>query len=71
MHPIGNKTLGLQSEVSKFFEKINYIHPTIKFTMSHTIRDDELLEDRRYHDAVTSFPFLDTSCSIIDYILID
>ena len=42
------------------------MHPTIKFTMSHTTRDDEPLEDRCDCDAMTSIPFLDTSCSIIE-----
>ena len=34
--------------------------------MSHTTRDDEPLEDRCECDAMTSIPFLDTSCSIIE-----
>ena len=34
--------------------------------MSHTTRDDEPLEDRCDCDAMTSIPFLDTSCSIIE-----
>ena len=34
--------------------------------MSHTTRDDELLEDRCDCDSMTPIPFLDTSCSIIE-----
>ena len=47
------------------FEKINNMHP-IKFTMSHPTRDDEPLKDRCDCDAMTSIPFLDTLCSIIE-----
>ena len=48
------------------FDKMKNMHPTIKFTMSHTARDDKPLEDRCDVDAMTSIPFLDTSCSIIE-----
>ena len=34
--------------------------------MRHTTGDDEPLEDRCDSDAITSNPFLDTSCSIIE-----
>ena len=34
--------------------------------MSHTTRDAEPLEDRCDVDVMTSIPFLDTSCSIIE-----
>ena len=34
--------------------------------MSHTSRDDEQLEDRCDCDNMTSIPFVDTSCSIIE-----
>ena len=57
---------GSSRKLHELFEKINNMHPTIKFTMSHTTRDDEPLEDRCDCDAMTSIPFLDTSCSIID-----
>ena len=57
---------GSSRKLHVLFEKINNMHPTIRFTMSHTTRDDEPLEDRCDCDAMTSIPFLDTSCSIIE-----
>ena len=48
------------------FEGINNMHSIIKLIMSHTTRDDEPLEGRCDCDAMTSIPFLDTSCSIIE-----
>ena len=57
---------GSTRKLHDLFEKINNMHPTIRFTMSHTTRDDEPPEDRCDCDAMTSIPFLDTSCSIIE-----
>ena len=34
--------------------------------MSQTTRDDQALDDRCDCDAMTSIPFVDTSCSIIE-----
>ena len=48
---------------SDLYEKINNMHLTINFTMSHTTMDDKPLEDRCDCDAMTSIPyFLDISC---------
>ena len=57
---------GSSRKLQDLLEKINKMHPTINFTMSHTTRDDEPLEDRCHCDAMTSIPFLDTSCSILE-----
>ena len=46
--------------------KKNNMHPTIRFTLNHTTRDYEPLEYICDCDAMTSIPFLDTSCSIIE-----
>ena len=57
---------GSSRKLCDLFEKINNMHPTIKLTMSHTTRDDDPLEDRCDCYDMTSIPFLDTSCSIIE-----
>jgi hypothetical protein len=44
--------------------KINQIHPTIKFTMSHTSLDHEPKEDRCDCPEKKSILFLDVLCSI-------
>ena len=58
--------LGSSRKFHDLFEKINNMHPTIKFTMSHTAKYDEPLEYRCDCDAMTFIFFLDTSCSIIE-----
>ena len=50
----------------RFIIKINNIHPTLKFTMSHTSISSESEEDRCPCYSRNSIPFLDTSCSIKD-----
>ena len=48
----------------KFFEEINKIHPSIKFTMSHTSLPQESKTDRCQCDIKDAISFLDTQCSI-------
>ena len=45
-------------------DEINSIHPTLKFTMSHTAVDSESDENKCECQVQKSIPFLDISCSI-------
>jgi hypothetical protein len=56
--------VGTTKQLHQFFKEINQIHPTMKFTMSHTSVDSEPENDRCDCEAKKSIPFLDTSCSI-------
>ena len=47
-------------------EEINNIHPTLKFTLSHTTPDGEAPEDSCDYPAQKFIPFLDTACSVED-----
>ena len=53
-------TKGLRS----LFEKINQMHPTIKFTMSDTTLEHENKDDKCDCEPLQSIPFLDTLCTI-------
>ena len=55
---------GSTKQLHTLFEEINKIHPTLKFTMSHTSIKDEPLEERCNCEETNSIPFLDTSLSI-------
>ena len=48
-----------------FFEEINQIHPTIKFTMAHTTPKNELMKPPVCQcPQLEAIPFLDTLCQI-------
>ena len=53
---------GTAKKFHEFMEKINQIHPQIKFTFSHTSPNDQ--EDNCSCSHKESLSFLDTSCSI-------
>ena len=55
---------GTTKELHMLLDKINQIHPTIKFTMTHTSREKENLEDTCSCPTLKQIPFLDTLCSI-------
>ena len=51
-------------QLHQFFEEINQIHPTKRFTISHTMITNEPDYDKCEYDLLTSIPFLDTYQSI-------
>ena len=57
---------GSTKELHKLFDLINKMHPTIKFTMSHTSIEGENIEDKCECKETPSIPFLDVSCKIKD-----
>ena len=59
--------LGSISELHLFFEELNKMHPTIKFTMTHTTPVSELNQQSSCACAkIEGIPFLDTFCKIED-----
>ena len=56
--------LGSIQTLHLFLGEINTIHPTIKFTMSHTTPNDQELAPNCSCQKVKSIPYLDTSCEI-------
>ena len=56
--------LGSTKNLHKFFNRINQIHPSIKFTMNHTENIFEAKEDKCSCEPRKSLQFLDTSCTI-------
>jgi hypothetical protein len=56
--------LGSIEKLHLFLDEINTIHPTIKFTMSHTTPNDQELAPNCSCQKVNSIPYLDTSCEI-------
>jgi archaellum component FlaC len=56
--------VGSSKQLHNFFEEINTIHPTIKFTMSHTRNATEDAESCCSCPQQDYVPFLDTSCKI-------
>ena len=56
--------VGSTKQFHKLFEELNTIHPTIKFTMTHTTNPNEDKESRCSCPPQDSIPFLDTSCKI-------
>ena len=60
---------GTIETLHKFLEELNNLHPTIKFTMNHTLPyQKENLDTTTTCDCKPELhlPFLDTSCSIVD-----
>ena len=56
--------VGTTKQLHNLFNEMNAIHPTIKFTMTHTTPKEEGVEDRCNCEPLDSIPFLDTSLSI-------
>ena len=56
---------GTTKQLHKLFEEMNKLHPTLKFTITHTTPDTELEEGRCQCTPLKSIPFLDTSLSIV------
>ena len=57
---------GTTKKLHEFFDDMNKIHPTLKFTLNHTSPDNESQEDRCSCETKESIPFLDTSVSIVE-----
>ena len=57
---------GSTKRLHQIADKINQIHPNIKFTMQHTTPDGESEDERCPCEPKYSVPFLDTSLSIKD-----
>ena len=57
---------GTTKQLHRLFNEINQIHPTLKFTMSHTTPSSEAEEDQCDCQPKQSIPFLDTLQSIED-----
>ena len=55
---------GTTKKLHMFFEELNQIHHTIKFTMNHTTPNSEKEEDKCKCKFQSSIPFLDVLCSI-------
>ena len=58
--------IGTTQDLHKIFEEMNKIHPSIKFTMSHTTNRDEDISTRCTCPNKDSVQYLDTSCQIIE-----
>ena len=58
---------GSVEKLHAFLDAINQIHPSLKFTLSHTT--SKYPGDSCECPAATSIPFLDTSCSIVNGII--
>ena len=56
--------IGSTKTLHKLWQKMNEIHPSVKFTMQHTTIQNENVDDRCDCDDASSVPYLDTSCSI-------
>ena len=55
---------GTTKQLHSLYDEINEIHPTLKFTMTHTSVENERPEDRCTCEPISSIPFLDTLLSI-------
>ena len=55
---------GTTKQLHELLNKMNEIHPTLKFTMTHTSVVGEALEDKCDCDLRSFIPYLDTSLSI-------
>ena len=55
---------GSTKELHELFDKINQIHPAMKFTMEHTSLETESLSEKCDCTAKKAIQFLDTSCEI-------
>ena len=58
--------IGTTKQLHELWNRINLIHPSVKFTLQHTTRESEKPEDHCDCQNETSVPYLDTSCSIKD-----
>ena len=56
--------IGTSKQLHYLWQQMNEVHPSVKFTMNHTIPDTETQEDNCDCEKSSSVPFLDTSCSI-------
>ena len=56
--------IGSTKALHKLWQKMNEIHPSVKFTMQHTTIPNENVDDRCDCEAASSVPYLNTSCSI-------
>ena len=56
--------VGTTKQLHRFIDEINQIHPTLKFTMSHTTPTSEPKTENCPCEPQKAVPFLDTSCSI-------
>ena len=55
---------GSTKSLHALFDKINQMHPTIKFTMAHTTIEHEKIDEKCNCEPLQSIPFLDTLCTI-------
>ena len=58
--------LDTTQNLHRIFEEMNNIHPSIKFTMSHTTNHNKSPSTRCNCEPQESIPYLDTSCKIIN-----
>ena len=58
--------VGSTADLHKIFEEMNLVHPSIKFTMSHTSNNKEPNHLKCSCPPQDCIPFLDTSCQIRD-----
>ena len=56
--------IGSTKQLHKFFDKVNELHPHIKFTFNHTCIKSESESEKCDCPNQESIPFLDTSCKI-------
>ena len=56
--------IGSQNQLHSIYRDINTINPSIKFTIEHTKKLDNLDSDNCPCPAQDSIPFLDTSLSV-------
>ena len=56
--------IGTTKNLHLFFDEINKIHPSIKFTMSHTSNSKETIETKCSCKPLEAINFLDTTCRI-------
>jgi hypothetical protein len=56
--------IGSTKQLHQLFNEINQIHPSIKFTMSHTTTSEETNEEKCDCPETNGIPFLDTYCSL-------
>ena len=56
---------GTTKQLHNFFDELNKIHPTLKFTLNHTSPENEAAKDRCQCQTQISIPFLDTLCTRI------
>ena len=55
---------GTTKEFHNFFDEMNKMHLTLKFTMNHTTLVNEPIKDKCDCEPKESIPYLDTSCSL-------